>query len=287
MANIRFQLICSRSLILTTLFLTPLMVLALNAPLVDFSTSQGQIRLARSKSKAAFGLLAMNYEPQINKLFCGPSSAAIVLNALRKGKIANENLPVDGRDFENFEFHNLPNNFSPFFARYTQKTVFNEFTNSVKTMSEVLGATKTSHVGDKPDFGFSVRQLANLLEAHHLKVNLQIVDEKLNFKTLKKEMIRSLNSTEHFVIVNFLRTALDQKGGGHFSPIGAYDQQSDSFLILDVNPSSESPWIWVNASDLIAAMNTKDTTENRGLIIVSEDKSYIKSLENAGDKGKK
>ena len=60
-----------------------------------------------------------------------------------------------------------------------------------------------------------------------------------------------------------------QKGGGHISPLGAYDERSESFLIMDVNPN-RAPWVWVRSEDLIAAMRTFDTVENRGYLLVSD-----------------
>ena len=52
-------------------------------------------------------------------------------------------------------------------------------------------------------------------------------------------------------------------------PLGAYDETSDSFLIMDVNPN-RAPWVWVGAGDLIRAMRTFDTVENRGYLLISE-----------------
>jgi hypothetical protein len=62
---------------------------------------------------------------------------------------------------------------------------------------------------------------------------------------------------------------LGQKGGGHLSPLGAYDAASDSFLLLDVNPNGHS-WIWLPASLLFTAMRTPDVHENRGYVLVRE-----------------
>ena len=73
------------------------------------------------------------------------------------------------------------------------------------------------------------------------------------------------------MIVNYNRSALGQTGGGHISPLGAFDETSDSFLVMDVNPTNH-PWVWVPASALFAAMATKDTAENRGYLLVSEGK---------------
>ena len=38
---------------------------------------------------------------------------------------------------------------------------------------------------------------------------------------------------------------------------------------MDVNPN-RAPWVWVRSDDLIAAMRTFDTVENRGYLLVSE-----------------
>jgi len=69
------------------------------------------------------------------------------------------------------------------------------------------------------------------------------------------------------VIVAYSRPAVGQAGGGHISPLGAYDQPSDSFLVMDVNPTSAG-WVWMPAATLIKAMRTFDTVENRGYVIV-------------------
>ena len=69
--------------------------------------------------------------------------------------------------------------------------------------------------------------------------------------------------------MNYYRPALGQDGGGHISPLGAYDEESDSFLILDVNPNGHS-WVWAPAAALFQAMRTRDTVENRGYLLVRE-----------------
>ncbi|TMG83400.1 MAG: hypothetical protein E6H78_12315 [Betaproteobacteria bacterium] len=51
--------------------------------LVPFSSDEGLARLARSTAKVDFPALANQFEPQSNAAFCGPTSAAIVLNTIR------------------------------------------------------------------------------------------------------------------------------------------------------------------------------------------------------------
>ena len=69
------------------------------------------------------------------------------------------------------------------------------------------------------------------------------------------------------MIVNYRREVVGQKGGGHISPLGAYDAGSDSFLVLDVNPAVAG-WVWMPTATLVKGMRTFDTVENRGYVVV-------------------
>ena len=97
----------------------------------------------------------------------------------------------------------------------------------------------------------------------------RVVDENAEPAAIRRELAANLAAGDDFVLVNYARKALSQQGGGHISPLGAYDEASDSFLVMDVNPN-RAPWVWVAAGDLIAAMRTFDTVENRGYLLVSE-----------------
>jgi hypothetical protein len=74
------------------------------------------------------------------------------------------------------------------------------------------------------------------------------------------------------LIVNFGRAELGQPGiagGGHISPVAAYNEKADRFLILDVARYKFLP-SWVTADRLYAAMNTPDSSsgKTRGYVIV-------------------
>ena len=80
-----------------------------------------------------------------------------------------------------------------------------------------------------------------------------------------------LSRENHFVIVNYHRKALGQEWGGHISPLAAYDEKADRFLILDVARYKYPP-VWVTTSDLFDAMNTPDPdNENkaRGYVLIA------------------
>jgi hypothetical protein len=85
---------------------------------------------------------------------------------------------------------------------------------------------------------------------------------------IRADLVDHLSRAGDYVIINFRREAVGQKGGGHISPLGAYDAQSDSFLVLDVNPAAAG-WTWMTAATLVKGMRTFDTVENRGYVVVS------------------
>ena len=80
--------------------------------------------------------------------------------------------------------------------------------------------------------------------------------------------VENLQRRGDYVIIAFLREAVGERGGPHVSPLGAYDAESDSFLVLDVNPAS-TDWVWMPTKTLIKGMRTFDKIENRGYILVA------------------
>ena len=74
------------------------------------------------------------------------------------------------------------------------------------------------------------------------------------------------------MIVNYLRKSIGQEIGGHISPLAAYDDDTDRFLILDVARYKYPP-VWVTAADLYAAMNTVDSdndNKTRGYVLIAK-----------------
>ena len=232
--------------------------------LVEWASPESAVRLARSSHKADFFPLSNHFISQDNAIFCGPVSSAIVLNALRLGR--REGLPRDRASIADEEMAWLPAGADPFYGKYTPNNVLNERT---KTRLEVLG--KPIRIGDdtKSDFGMQLRQLAQVLRSHGLRVATRVVDAQADPAAIRGELAANLARADDFVLVNYARPALGQEGGGHISPLGAYDERADSFLIMDVNPNRAS-WVWVGADALVAAMRTFDTIENRGYLLISE-----------------
>jgi hypothetical protein len=136
-----------------------------------------------------------------------------------------------------------------------------------KTRAQVLGEPVIINGKEQKDFGYQLRQLDELLKAHGLHTKLVIVDDAKSEDKIRQELAGNLQRPNDYVIVNYRRDAVGQRGGGHISPRAAYDAASDSFLVLDVNPAAAG-WVCIPTALLVKAMRTFDTVENRGYIIV-------------------
>lgn len=243
----------------------PVAVAAQQVVLVPWNSEESVTRLTRSKHKVDFFTLANNFVSQENGIICGLASSAIVLNSLRLGK--KEGLPVDKSSIAAEEAKYLEG-YNPYFEKYTQS---NLFIDGAKSKLEILGQPISIKGEMKSDAGLQLRQLANLLKLHDLDVKIRVVDDNLTNEMIKAEIVQNLSMPDDYVLVNYTRKALDQKGGGHISPVAAYDNESDLFLVMDVNPN-RAFWIWIKSADLIGAMKTFDTIENRGYLLISEKK---------------
>lgn len=238
-------------------------------------------RIERSRAKAAFFSLANHFEAQANKFFCGPASAVMVLNALR-GPRTSYKKPQDCSLYNGNKDWLPSPDFDPTFERYTQLTFFNSRTDEVKTLDQVYGKPDPNGISH---YGLELDQLARMLAAHDLTVHMRRVGEKTSEVLIRRELIESLSQVGSFVIVNYSRAAFGgaQQGSGHIAPLGAYDSKSDSFLIMDVNPSWY-PWTWVPARALISAMRTHDVSDHRGYLRISEPPNeYLQAREVSWD----
>jgi len=231
------------------------------AALVPFSSDEGLARLGRSTAKADFATLANQYEAQTNTMFCGPTSAAIVLNAINTRR---SELPRDRSRIREGDLRFLAPSHDPVIPRFTQDNVIK----GPKTRAQVMGEPMNIQGKVIKDFGYQARQFEAMLKAHGVQTRLVIVDDKKSTDEIRSDLVENLKRHGDYVVVAYHRKAVGQKGGGHISPLGAYDAASDSFLVMDVNPDSAG-WVWIAATQLVGAMRTFDTVENRGYLHVS------------------
>jgi len=229
--------------------------------LVPFASDEGLARLGRSGAKVDFAVLANQFEAQYNGAFCGPTSAAIVLNTV---KSRSADLTRDHTRLRKEDVQFMPAGADPIVPRFTQDSVIDR---GPKTRAQVLG--EPIIIGSKQvrDFGYQLRQFDAMLRANGLVTTVVVVDDARSELAIRADLQGNLARGGDYVIVNYRREAVGQQGGGHISPLGAYDAASDSFLVLDVNPAAAG-WVWMPAATLVRGMRTFDTVENRGYVLV-------------------
>jgi hypothetical protein len=111
-----------------------------------------------------------------------------------------------------------------------------------------------------PHRGMTLDQLGAMLALHPVSIEVHHAADG-GLDAFRAEASAALGAKDHFVIVNYLRTALGQETYGHISPLAAYDAEADRFLILDVARYKYPP-VWVKASELFDAMNTPDPSND-------------------------
>ncbi|MFM2061157.1 MAG: hypothetical protein RLZZ507_827 [Cyanobacteriota bacterium] len=213
--------------------------LPLASNLIGFDTPEGETLLISSKSKDDFFPLSMQFVTQDNLAYCGVASIVMVLNSL---KIPAPETP-EYREFKLF----------------TQDNFFNNpKTQQVITQEKVARS------------GMSLQQLGGLLASYDgVKIKVYHAGDS-NLQEFRKLAIENLKQPGNFVLVNYLRKEIGQERGGHISPLAAYNEATDRFLILDVSRYKYPP-VWVKAADLYKAMNTGDSSsgKTRGFVFVS------------------
>ncbi|EDQ84778.1 uncharacterized protein MONBRDRAFT_12490 [Monosiga brevicollis MX1] len=189
-----------------------------------------------------FWQLSMTYTTQQNQAYCSVASSAMSLNAL--GVPA----PVDAV-------------YSPY-NYFTQSDVFTPCAVN-QNITEAYVATHG----------------LTLAQAHALLACFPAVDAQLHhagqagadLAAFSRDLNATSQGTHALIIINFLRTGMHQEGGGHFSPLAAYDPVSDRILVLDV-ARYKYPSFWATRQDVFNAMNTIDSSsqQTRGWIVLRQ-----------------
>ncbi len=234
---------------------------------LKWNNSEGLKKLESSQYKNDFYQIATHFQPQINPLYCGVASSVIILNAINEDKEI-----VSQKDLEVIKPKVLGVGKVPFNS-YSQLTFLNEKTDKIKDRKIInLKNITAENESDARNFdaGFKLKQLAEVLKIYQLQTQISYV-EKADQKSLekfRKLLTEILSEDKKFLLVNFDGKSLGLKTNGHISPAVAFDQASDSVLIMDV-AGHKNGWYWVKVEDLIKAMNTKDDDSYRGYLVVN------------------
>lgn len=230
-----------KALIIST-FITSGSVLAqtLTLPqnLIAFNSLEGEKLFFQSQSREDFFPLSMQFVTQKNQAYCGVASIVMVLNGLQ-----------------------IPAPETPEYSPYRVFTQENFFSN--EATRKVLAPEVVSRLG------MTLDQIGEFLASYNVKPKVYHTTET-SLQDFRKLASDNLKQQGNFVLVNYLRKEIGQEKGGHISPLGAYNEQTDRFLIMDVSRYKYPP-IWVKTADLWKAMATPDAVsgKTRGFVFVS------------------
>ncbi|MCE5318957.1 MAG: phytochelatin synthase family protein [Parachlamydia sp.] len=204
-------------------------------PSVIWDSSEGLHRLQSSEAKANLWKLLRYYESQIRPAYCSVASSVMALNVLSVAPPPSKYL---GR-----------------YRMFTQEEFFSE---------EVAGVIDPEAVKER---GMALDELANVLETFPIHVT-KFEAQELSEQEIRSSMISALQQSNQCVLALYQRRELEQDGGGHWSPVAAYDAASDSFLILDVARYKYPP-VWIDATHFIQAMQTSNIYgRSRGYLVM-------------------
>jgi hypothetical protein len=223
--------------------------------LISLLDPDGQARLRSCDRCASYPWLAASFDTQITQAFCGVASSVMALNA----STAAKPLSVP---YEPYRY-------------FTQCNIFNERARARLDLDRIA------------DEGLTLAQVQWLLNAqegiratcfHAGASEPDAAAEAVppcaaaqDAAQFREAATAALGARDRFVLINFSRATMsdDGRGGGHFSPLAAYHEETDSFLVMDVARYKYPPF-WVDADLLWRAMATTDTVSerHRGYVII-------------------
>ena len=240
----------------------------LPVPAVDvpLNSTEGVALLRDATHPAPFYQLSIHFETQRNQAFCSAATAVIMLNALSgsgsgSGGVAS---PTDGM-------------YAPY-PYFTQRALFDD---------TCVNSVETHEVGTKLSAKFLANHGATLHEwqtylkcfvgeagVKHVHASTADADafrrDVIAAFTPSSSTTTTTTTPTAYVGINFHRTEIGELGGGHMSPIGAYDAASDKVLVMDVSRYKYPP-VWTPLMSVYSAMNTTDSAsgKSRGWVVIS------------------
>lgn len=206
--------------------------------LVALAQPAGQKRLTGAASNQSYWPLSQYFETQRNEAYCSVATSVMALNALGIRRPQSTQYP----DF-------------PFFSQ-------EDFFRGIDP--RVANAAKVSQEG------MTLDQLSTALKAFPVEVRkYHAADVSL---ARFRDLVRSTTGrNDRFVLLNFRRMEIGETGGGHWSPLAAYDSASDSALLLDV-ARYKYPAVWVPLAQLYAGALAVDSVSglSRGIVIIGK-----------------
>jgi hypothetical protein len=201
--------------------------------LVSLDSLAGKQLLLASTASEAFLPLSIHFETQDDQTSCGPTSIAMVLNAMG----------IPRPEMEAFQ---------PF-GLYTQHNVLADGSYDPDLLARV---------------GMPLEAIGRVLRSHGVEAR-HVYASTTSLDAFRRQVSEALSTPGTHVIANYSRTVLGQEGSGHISPLAGYNETSDMVLILDV-ARYKSPPVWVPTATLWEAMTAPVSAggPSRGFVLV-------------------
>ena len=204
-------------------------------PPIPLNDAAGRRLLERSRAQTDFLPLVEQFVTQANLAFCGVASAVMALNSLAVPAPA-------AAGYGPYRF-------------WTQDNLFGTAAAQATVAPETVARR-----------GMTLAQLAGLLAQPGVTVQRWHGDQ-LSLPQLRGLLRQSLADPSDRLLVNYHRSAVGQLGGGHISPLAAYDERGDRVLLLDV-ARYRYPSVWVSIPALWQGIRMVDGDSglSRGLV---------------------
>ena len=227
------------------------MTLELPSHMIALSSPEGTSIFIDSSTKTPnytkpFWKLCQHFECQKNAAFCGVASCVMVLNSLQNARSIRPR-----------------NSGIPNFHYFDQENFFNKLTRQKIHPSE--NVTKR---------GMMFQELVDLLQCQD---GIQVESHKGIHLSLDqfRELLKKNSITEDsYIIIYYDRSKIEQEGGPHISPIGAYSDSKDMFLLMDVSRYKYETG-WIKTEELYQGVHYNDNLLGYygGVVIVRSDPS--------------
>jgi hypothetical protein len=219
---------------------------------------EGQKLLDACDSCANFPAIAASFTTQITQAFCGVASSVTVLNA----SPVRKPLTDPYRPYRYFTQCNIFND------RAKERLDLDTVSNEGLTLAQAAYLLNAQEGVDATCYHAGRSGTVAARSATDGVPGCRIAGSAAQFRVAAEHV---LDLPGHYLLVNFSRATLsdDDIGGGHFSPLAAYNGAADELLLMDVARYKYPPF-WVDTDLLWDAMATIDTSSgrHRGYILV-------------------
>jgi hypothetical protein len=206
--------------------------------LVALTQPAGQKRLMGTNDKQSYWPLSAHFETQKNQAYCSVATSVMALNAL--------------------DIQRPKNTLYPDFPYFTQEDFFRSIDPQLANPEKVAQE------------GMTLDQLSAVLGHFPITV-LKYHASDLTLEQFRELIRTTASHSDRFALLNFKRTLIGEVGGGHWSPLAAFDAATDSALLLDV-ARYKYPAVWVPVTQLYEAALAVDDDSGlaRGLIVIGK-----------------